>query len=89
MIKVYPQWIFTPEQRDEESGKIPDLVLEQVCKDTDGELYAKPWLCMEFKKLGGNPPYKAYTKSPLPSKVNWMKKQLQIPHHISCCCCGD
>lgn len=53
-----PQWIFTPEHKDEESGKIPDLVLEPVCEQTD-ELYAKPWLCMEFKILGGNPSYKA------------------------------
>lgn len=57
--KGLSQWIFTPEQRDEESGKIPDLVLEQVFQEPDGELYAKPWLCMEFKKLGGAPPYKA------------------------------
>lgn len=57
--KGLSQWIFTPEQRDEESGKIPDLVLEQVFQEPDGELYAKPWLCMEFKKLGGAAPYKA------------------------------
>lgn len=54
-----PQWIFTPEQIDEESGKIPDLVLEQVYKERNGQLHVKPWLCMEFKKLGGNAPYKA------------------------------
>lgn len=53
------QWIFTPEQRDEQSGKIPDLVVEKVLKETDDKPYAIPWLCMEFKKLGGDPPYKA------------------------------
>ena len=28
-----PQWIFTPEQRDDESGKVPDFVVEQVYED--------------------------------------------------------
>jgi hypothetical protein len=53
------QWIYTPEQRDEQSGKIPDFVLEQARKDEDGTLHAKPLLHMEYKKLGGDPPYKA------------------------------
>lgn len=42
------QWIFTLEQRDEESGKIPDYAVEKVYKTND-ELYAKPWLYMELR----------------------------------------
>ena len=62
--KGLPQWIFTPEQRDEESGKISDLVLEVgTSLQTDGWWTLREALviiCMEFKRLEGNPLYKAF-----------------------------
>lgn len=56
------QWMPTPEQRDEQSrGKIPDLLVEKVLTETDDKPCAIPRLRMEFRKPGGDPPYKAFT----------------------------
>ena len=52
------QWIFTPEQRDEDSGRRPDFTVERI-ERTDKDVGIKGWLCMEFKKHGGLPHYKA------------------------------
>ena len=65
------QWVFTPEQRDEESKKIPDLIVEQVVQTRNG-LISIPWLFMEFKKKGGDPSYKA-----LSQLVNAVKGKLK------------
>lgn len=68
-----PQWVYTSEQRDEDSGKIPDFAVEKV----QGESNLTPWLYMEFKKVGGHPTYKALhqlssaVKNKLRVRSNW------------------
>lgn len=67
------QWIFTPEQRDEGSGKIPDFLVERVCwNELKQQLEATHRLCMEYKKMGGDPVYKA-----LRQLINATKKKLR------------
>lgn len=41
------QWIYTPEQRDLDSNKISDFIVETT---SSGQIM--PWLFMEFKKVG-------------------------------------
>lgn len=47
-------WVITPESRDSQSNKIPDLVIEEVVQGpNDRESYLQPHLVCEYKKRGG------------------------------------
>lgn len=55
-----PGWIFTSEQTDPDSKKRPDFVVEKMKFDEgEGEYITIPWICMEYKRFGGEPTYKA------------------------------
>ncbi|KAJ2999387.1 hypothetical protein NUW58_g3 [Xylaria curta] len=51
-------WIFTPEQRESDSNRIPDYSVEAIDLDISS-LDTIPWLNMEFKKRGGTRTYSA------------------------------
>lgn len=51
------QWIYTSEQKEEMSKRIPDYTLEAI--DLQNPLSPFPWLHMEFKKIGGDRSYLA------------------------------
>ena len=51
-------WVFTPEQRDAQSNRIPDYSVEALFPSFS-QLDLTPWLYMEFKKEGGHRTYKA------------------------------
>jgi hypothetical protein len=47
-------WVITPENRDSQSNKIPDLVIEDVVQGQNNqESYLQPHLVCEYKKKGG------------------------------------
>lgn len=48
------QWIYTPEQRDLDSNKIPDFIVE-----TTSSGQRTPRLFLEYKKVGGDPMFAA------------------------------
>jgi hypothetical protein len=51
-------WVYTPEQRDGISNKIPDYTVEAVFPSLS-ETDLDPWLSMEFKKITGERTYSA------------------------------
>lgn len=49
------KWAITPEQRDSNTDKKPDFVVEEAIRNNDGRtVQLWPYLCMELKKVGGD-----------------------------------
>lgn len=53
-------WIYTPEQKDHKSNKIPDYTIEYIHTHNPNHILdIHPWLSAEFKRIGGHHPCEA------------------------------
>ena len=59
VLNLYPLYSSDPEHSDYEQLLRSQTLIEHEMADWMARLLVKPWLCMEFKKLGGDVPYKA------------------------------